>query len=288
MLDESRIELLIYLDKSYKEKKLTVLQRKKLQALIIQLSLELTHIKDNDLITVIHDKHSAVGFEEKNKIMANHFQSEIEAMLDIDLGEEFDIESDDLMEKLRQEFNQREKTERPRKKTKRQLEKEAKQAEADKAVSQSVRDVFRQLAKALHPDREMDDKKRERKSELMQKVNIAYKDQDLLTLLALQLEIEQINQDNIDNIAEASLAHYNKVLSKQCAEIKNEILALKDQLDVQFNLPSVYLKKPNDVNLLLDEKVEYLEGAQKQLEDDMASLQLLSQFKKFINRINLV
>ena len=133
----------------------------------------------------------------------------------------------------------------------------------------------------------MDNQERERKSDLMQKANVAYKDQDLLTLLTLQLEIEQINQDGIDNIAETHLAHYNKVLTKQCAEIKNEILALKGQLDAQFNLPYSCLEKPSDVNPLLDEKVEELEQARQQLEDEMVNLQVLRRFKKFVNGIDL-
>jgi hypothetical protein len=287
LLNESRVELLLYLDKAYEQKELSLLQLKKLQAFIVQFSLELIHVKDNEQIKAIHDKHSEMGIEEKNKIAAKHFKSEIEAMYDIDLGDDFDPESEDFMEKLRQEYNEQKKTEQPRQKTKKQLEKETKEEAAEKAISQSVRDVFRQLAKSLHPDREMDTQERERKSELMQKVNVAYKDQDLLTLLTLQLEIEQINQDNVDNIAEAPLAHYNKVLTKQCAEIKNEILMLKDQLCTQFDLPSSCLQKPNDVNPLVDEKVEHLEQARQELEDEMVNLQVLRRFKKFINGIDL-
>lgn len=287
LLHESRVDLLLFLDKAYQEKDLACLQRQKLQAFIVQFSLDLINAKENMQTKAIHDKHSDVSFDEKNKIAARHFKREMEALYDIKLGEDFDPESEDFMEKLRQEYDEQKKTEPQKQKTKRQLDKEAQEEKAERAVSQSVRDVFRQLAKALHPDREMDDKERERKSELMQEVNVAYKNQDLLTLLAQQLEIEQINQDNIDNIAETRLAHYNKVLAKQCAEIKNEILMLKDQLDVEFNLPFSCLNKPNDVTSLLDEKVARLENTRQQLEDEMVNLQVSSRFKKFINGINL-
>ncbi len=45
----------------------------------------------------------------------------------------------------------------------------------------------------LHPDREPDEAERVRKTELMQRVNEAYSKKDLLQLVALQLEIEQID-----------------------------------------------------------------------------------------------
>ena len=50
-------------------------------------------------------------------------------------------------------------------------------------ASQSVRDVYRKLVSALHPDREADGAERERKTALMQRANQAYERNDLLELL---------------------------------------------------------------------------------------------------------
>lgn len=86
-----------------------------------------------------------------------------------------------------------------------------------------MRDIFRKLASALHPDRETDAQQRKVKTALMQKANQAYAANDLLALLELQLQIEQIDASHIASASAERLKHYNKVLGEQLAELKAEI-----------------------------------------------------------------
>lgn len=86
-----------------------------------------------------------------------------------------------------------------------------------------MREVYRKLASALHPGREPDERQREAKTALMQRVNQAYEANDLLVLLELQLQIEQIDASQIANASEQRLKHYNKVLSDQLTELKLEL-----------------------------------------------------------------
>nr|WP_145550727.1 J domain-containing protein [Variovorax boronicumulans] len=89
-------------------------------------------------------------------------------------------------------------------------------------ASQTIRTVFRKLASALHPDREPDPQERERKTALMQRVNVAYAARKLLDLLQLQLEIEQIDMRSIASMGEAELARHNRVLAEQLDELRQE------------------------------------------------------------------
>jgi curved DNA-binding protein CbpA len=75
----------------------------------------------------------------------------------------------------------------------------------------------------LHPDRETDPEKHQRKTDLMQQVTVAYKNRNLLQLLELQLTVEQIDQNAIDSINEDRLDHFNKILQRQSLELKQEI-----------------------------------------------------------------
>src|SRR3546814_14629934 len=69
------------------------------------------------------------------------------------------------------------------------------------------------------PDRESDERQRQAKTALMQRVNQAYAANDLLALLELQLEIEQIDPSHIANAGEARLKHYNKEIGREsCRE----------------------------------------------------------------------
>jgi hypothetical protein len=96
-------------------------------------------------------------------------------------------------------------------------------AQAEREASQSVREIFRKLASALHPDREADSTQRERKTALMQRVNLAYKRKDLLELLTLQIEIEQIDADQLANAPEQRLEHFNAVLREQSKTLADEL-----------------------------------------------------------------
>lgn len=123
-----------------------------------------------------------------------------------------------------------------RKKSAKAAAKEARQQEELHKASQSVREVYRKLASALHPDRELDPVQHARKTALMQRVNIAYDKQDLLGLLELQLEIEQIDQSRINSLSEQHLQHYSKVLTEQSAELRDEIAGLEAEFRMRFSL----------------------------------------------------
>src|SRR5690606_20305824 len=88
-------------------------------------------------------------------------------------------------------------------------------AQAAREASVSVREVYRKLVSALHPDREIDAAERKRKTRLMQRANQAYERNDLLELLALQIETEQIDAAALASVPEERLKHYNQVLLDQ-------------------------------------------------------------------------
>lgn len=60
-------------------------------------------------------------------------------------------------------------------KLKRQQEK---QAQAEKMVNQSLKTVYLKIASIIHPDREPDEAKKEEKTELLQRANEAYEQED--------------------------------------------------------------------------------------------------------------
>ena len=65
-----------------------------------------------------------------------------------------------------------------------------------------LRKVFRQLASALHPDRERDPAEHRRKTALMSEANAAYGRQDLMALLQIQLRIEQADSRSLSQLPE--------------------------------------------------------------------------------------
>jgi hypothetical protein len=123
-----------------------------------------------------------------------------------------------------------------RKKTPKQqkAEQEAQQATMD--ADSALRMIYRKLASALHPDREPDEAKRIRKTHLMGQVNAANDAKDLLTLLRLQLQIEQIDPLAIATMADDKLKSYNRMLKEQFQTVQHELLIAQDRLRYEWQL----------------------------------------------------
>lgn len=114
-----------------------------------------------------------------------------------------------------------------RKKSPRQDAAEERARAEEAEVHLSIREVYRKLASALHPDRERDPVERERKAALMQRVNQAYASRSLLDLLEIQLELEHIDQAALDSISEDRLKRWNTILKEQLRGLDEEIAEIK-------------------------------------------------------------
>ena len=143
-------------------------------------------------------------------------------------------------------------------------------AEAQR-TAQSLREVFRKLAGALHPDREMDHERRAVKTALMAQVNEAYGRADLLALLELQLRIEQIDAEHLANVDEVRLLHYNRVLVEQLAELRAEIEAVEAGFHADLGLPAGEAPDPRQLGKIVDADAARLRASIVQLRREIVS-----------------
>ena len=237
-LTAARLKLLRLLDQLHSnqsaEPRLSKPLRRKLRAWIPQLAATVLQDGANAEAEAIFDRYSDVSHADQQQIEL----AEAEAMFGHILGEEMidghQAESvEDLMRHAadglaRAQAEQAARAaSRPQARSAKAQAAEQRQAEAAeqaaKQAGQSVREAFRKLASALHPDRETDPAAREHKTRLMQQANQAYERNDLLTLLSMQLDLEQIDGQHLANLPEARLAHYNRVLREQLAALQQEL-----------------------------------------------------------------
>lgn len=172
--------------------------------------------------------------------------AEIDALKDI-LIDEYDLSSDffdfsfdphnpdDFMqkfaEKIEQQFEQEfldQCSAQERKQIEKEIaaerakaaKKEQQRQQAKKVANQSIKTVYLKIAAMIHPDREQDEQKKQHKTELLQQVNQAYAANDLLNLLAVQIELG-LQQDA--PFAQQQLKAYNIVLEEQLEKLDMEI-----------------------------------------------------------------
>lgn len=130
----------------------------------------------------------------------------------------------------------------------------------EQEVSRSLRDVYRRLASVLHPDREPDARRRERKTLLMQQANQAYADEDLLALLELQLQAEQIDAAHLATVDRRRLQHYVSVLEEQLADLQTETRRLEAEFREATGLPAGSGLQPRKADRMISSEAQRLRG----------------------------
>jgi len=112
-------------------------------------------------------------------------------------------------------------------KLKRQQEKQEKAAAM---AEQSVKSVYLKIAAVIHPDREANDVKKIKKTELLQRANEAYAEQDLFTLLKMQLQIEQNRDPSQKSLSAEQVKLYQLALDAQSQKLQEQIDTLINRL----------------------------------------------------------
>ena len=111
---------------------------------------------------------------------------------------------------------------RPRKPTKAQLEKERKLQEQEAAKKCDFKSLYKQLAKALHPDLEPDPLLKQHKEVWMKRLTGAYAAGDLRELLQIEMEWLGEEATNLATASEGKLQVYCTVLKQQIADLKQQ------------------------------------------------------------------
>lgn len=125
------------------------------------------------------------------------------------------------IEQERQQFWQ----ERHQKSDKKNKKEAAKKAE-EELKQRSIRSIYIALAKVVHPDSESDEALKAEKEEVMKRVSVAYEQQDLQTLLTLEMEWIHQTTENLQHLADEKLQVYLAVLKQQVEDLERERIDL--------------------------------------------------------------
>ncbi|CAN7622617.1 J domain-containing protein [Pseudoduganella sp. LjRoot289] len=294
--DASRKQLMLLLDQAHAHKLMGKREKAKLEDLICILAeVVLEHGDDAD-VSAIYERHGGDAFD-MDETDDDLFKDMLEDLMGSPLGDDVDLNSPDAVmaalharmdEQAREEAAAREAAQAaaeqaPKKpKSAKASAREQRLEAEEKRMQQSVREIYRKLASALHPDREPDVAERARKTGLMQRVNVAYAANDLLGLLELQLEVEQLDQAGLDRMDDARIKQFNKVLAGQVAELERDNADLEFALIMDFEIDAYQRPTPESVLRLLREGMETLRASNRAMEEDMAAFQDIKALKAWL------
>jgi hypothetical protein len=86
---------------------------------------------------------------------------------------------------------------------------------AEEFRKKSIAALYKQLARVLHPDLERDRERQKEKVELMQELTVAFRQNDLHTLLRLEMQWIEKEGGDIEHLTEEKLGVYNEFLARQ-------------------------------------------------------------------------
>ncbi|RMS92441.1 DnaJ domain-containing protein [Pseudomonas coronafaciens pv. oryzae] len=274
---ENEISKLRLLDNAFDQVRLSKKDRATLLEIICVMTVSLLGGDHDDELKRLYFKYTGIDFDENERLENQRFKASLEAELGVELGDDVDLSSVEdvtrhVAEKMKEQADQEQGAQKPKKPTASEIRREQEAAEG----TQSLREIYRKLASALHPDREQDSEERERKTALMQRVNEAYENENLLALLQMQMEIEQIDQTHIDSISEKRLKHFNRILSEQLRELEDEIHDRKMMIRERFLMDPYEDIRPKTVN---GKCAKQLKAIREHLDESQDELQELADPK---------
>lgn len=291
-LNNHKAEWVRLLDRFYDMPLFKKTDKSKIKHLICDVSGDLIAKFNKDELKPLFNKYSDADYDTLNNeidsAVGGLMKNIAESMFNVDLGDDVDLSSPEKFHAhLQKKLGEQAAPVKQRKKTKKQLEKEALQQQEEALASKSVQEVYRKLVAALHPDREPDAQERERKTELMQRVNTAYGKKDLLQLLELQLEIEQIDPAHLSNIADNRLKYFNKILKEQLAELEQETHQIEAVFKADLNMPFYMPLSPKHLLSIVKNDIRTLHGDIAAVQNELEAFQDPAAFQAWLKNYKI-
>ena len=224
-------------------------QQGKARLLLCRLTQMLAEGGDADM-AALHDRYSPQSLADKRRAAADALRASLSDWLaPDDEAVQAAADPDELLGAARRQWQAQSEAQRAQRDA-RQAKREARKAQREPApaallerqaqqdAGATLRQLYRQLASALHPDRAGDEAERARMTGLMSAANAAYDRRDLLALLDLQLQAELADPTHLERLSAQRLQAVTRLLKEQAASLERERQGEQQRWLHQLDLPA--------------------------------------------------
>jgi len=292
-LDEVRAQLIVLLDQSHDSKELSKAERNIVADLIAFFAGQVLQSGDAPVVAEIYGRYNSVSPAVQGAVKPNR-NSRLEDVSGFEPPPRGDSDSpEDVMRFVQEQLDQQEQREKQRSQARANYHAERKKAPkrsaaaeraraAEAEVHLSIREVYRKLASALHPDREPDPAERERKAALMQRVNVAYAKRSLLDLLEIQLELEHIDQAALQAVSEERLKRWNTILEDQVRDLDRELFDVDSGFQMRCGMTPTGPTSPRIIKRAIGDAIRDVSEHVRWFEQDLRVFDDIERFKPWL------
>lgn len=255
-------------------------------------------------MAAVHDRHSPRTLAQLARDHAQAMKAQLEALLGEPLlPDQPDADLSDVMHAARARMKQaaeEEEAKAAEREAKRQAKRDAKskakqaskppneaqllQASLQGDADTSLRTLYRQLASALHPDRESDPDARLHKTALMSEANAAYARKDYVTLVDIQQRAALADPAAVAKMPDDKLQALTLLLKAQVAELERQRAHTQQQLEHEFDVPPGMGLNANTLKTLLNGQEDGLQEAVDALASELALVKQDAGLKRWLNQ----
>ncbi len=255
-------------------------------------------------MAAVHDRHSPRTLAQLARDHAQAMKAQLEALLGEPLlPDQPDADLGDVMHAARARMKQaaeEEEAKAAEREAKRQAKRDAKskakqaskppneaqllQASLQGDADTSLRTLYRQLASALHPDRESDPDARLHKTALMSEANAAYARKDYVTLVDIQQRAALADPAAVAKMPDDKLQALTLLLKAQVAELERQRAHTQQQLEHEFDVPPGMGLNANTLKTLLNGQEDGLQEAVDALASELALVKQDAGLKRWLNQ----
>lgn len=288
--------LIVKLDEHASHEKLSASERQTISKLLLGLLENFPDIGRDDALKRIFNRHASTDYDEEIALGVADMKTDLEQMFGESFGDDIDMRSSEALlkrarEKMAAHQAREAAKEQAREERKAARAKNKKRPDATTAghqeklraeLTQSLRDIYRKLASALHPDRETDPQRRQHKTELIQSLNQAYAKQDLLHMLELQMQLQQIDQHALNDIGTERLEQYNRLLHEQIADLDREIAQEETQFAHSYGISPARRVTPGTALKSLELQIRETQHSIAAIEENLKNMSDIKSLKGWL------